>query len=317
MPTPDTPYLKQIANTTFQPIFILGDQRSGTTLFYDLLTQTGAFNFVSAYHVIAYDELLANHAKHCTAIAMRELNERFQKLGVSDRAIDQMRVRADLPEEYVFLLKKGLRILPKTLPSFIEACRKIQYISNHSKPLLLKGPTDTANFLRIRHYFPSAPILFIHRHPLEVLNSKIKALQLLLNETNPYYALINPGYARLMQRWPRRKLLQTIFSSRGEIGPRILARHTIWGARYYANRIEELEPSCHLTVRYEDLCANPNEVVNKVLDFLGAPDHVAFDLSNQIAKRPVHFRTETRRCIPQMKRGLKDYCERFGYDLDV
>ena len=52
MPSLDQPYLDQLTQTDLQPIFILGDHRSGTTLLYQTLASTHCFNVVKAYHVI-------------------------------------------------------------------------------------------------------------------------------------------------------------------------------------------------------------------------------------------------------------------------
>lgn len=57
----DRQYLNLLENINFRPIFIMGDHRSGTTLLHKTLVATECFNFVRAYHVIKYDELLSNH----------------------------------------------------------------------------------------------------------------------------------------------------------------------------------------------------------------------------------------------------------------
>jgi hypothetical protein len=59
--TRDEPYLALLRDVDFLPILILGYHRSGTTLFYKLLTATQCFNVVSAYHFLRCEEMLFNH----------------------------------------------------------------------------------------------------------------------------------------------------------------------------------------------------------------------------------------------------------------
>ena len=61
MNNPDKKYLDKIENIKFNPVFILGLHRSGTSIFYKMLVSTGHFNSVTAYHIINYEELLSNY----------------------------------------------------------------------------------------------------------------------------------------------------------------------------------------------------------------------------------------------------------------
>ena len=72
-PAADLGYSNLFRNMKFDPVFIIGDHRSGTTVLYMLLAQTGAFNVVTAYHVIRYHEIVANHELGRTAEVKREL----------------------------------------------------------------------------------------------------------------------------------------------------------------------------------------------------------------------------------------------------
>ena len=65
-----------LENVVTAPIFILGDQRSGTTLLYKTLTDTGCFNAVRACHIINYDEILSNH--------VNQTEDRVKSLGIGD-----------------------------------------------------------------------------------------------------------------------------------------------------------------------------------------------------------------------------------------
>ena len=77
----DAPYLELLAGVDFRPIFIVGDHRSGTTLLYKTLVATGCFNFVKAYHIIKYDEILSNHVNQREEQAIQSLEQHFKALG--------------------------------------------------------------------------------------------------------------------------------------------------------------------------------------------------------------------------------------------
>ena len=55
--------------------------RSGTSILYKMLTETGNFNPVTAYHLINYNELLFNHHQNKEEQAKQELTESLKKKG--------------------------------------------------------------------------------------------------------------------------------------------------------------------------------------------------------------------------------------------
>src|SRR6266540_6309462 len=126
---PDQQYLSLIENVDFQPIFIMGDHRSGTTLLYSLLAATQCFNVVTAYHIIRYDQILTNFHNHTEEDARQLLQTYFATMGQADRIIDEVEITPDLPEEYGFLLSTTYKspLHAGNLPRFIELCRKIQF----------------------------------------------------------------------------------------------------------------------------------------------------------------------------------------------
>ncbi len=183
----DQPYLNRSNDIDIQPIFILGDHRSGTTLLYQTLASTQCFNVVKAYHIIKYDEILHNHYNNIEAKKLQELQAEFEQLGICDREFDAVRVSPELPEEYGFIIRNAgheLYINDESLPKFLEACRKIQVTGDLARPLLLKNPWCYPYFLYIRQVIPNARFIFIHRNPIDVINSKLKTVDKVLSEWN-------------------------------------------------------------------------------------------------------------------------------------
>lgn len=152
--------LSLIEDAQFEPIFILGDHRSGTTLLYQLLAKAKSFNFVSFYHIVHFHEILEHHVHNRAQSAKNQLQAKLTRLGLTDRIFDRVKVTPDLPEEYGYLLWENAPFwyLPKlnrrNQANLIRLAQKVQYTSENDKPLLLKNPWDFPNFARLKSAFP-------------------------------------------------------------------------------------------------------------------------------------------------------------------
>jgi len=178
----DQPLLNSIEDITFKPVFILGLNRSGTTILYKMLTETKCLNPVTIYHIICYNRLLFNHINKLETNAKNELNKSFKAHGLNDRAIDKLKLSAEFTEEYGFIFGQKTfwkKLNRRNLSKFNELCKKIKFISENEDPILLKNPTDFPNFLFIKKVYPNAKFIFIHRNPINVLSSTMKAVKLL------------------------------------------------------------------------------------------------------------------------------------------
>jgi hypothetical protein len=127
-----------------------------------------------------------------------ELDRLFKNMNLSDRKIYRVKISPDLPEEYGFILDRTKERKPQIIPSnfslFMEACQKIQFISDRNKLLLLKNPWDFSNFVFIKKRLPKAKFIFIHRHPLQVINSQLKMARSILEEQSIYAAMLCEPY---------------------------------------------------------------------------------------------------------------------------
>src|SRR5688500_15919668 len=103
--TPDSPYLGLVSNIQLRPVFVLGLNRSGTSLLYHLLHQAGCFNVVAAFDLVHRDRLLYLHLHPDELESCRlSLRNWFQKRNLKDRGYDRIPVGSDLPEEYGYAL---------------------------------------------------------------------------------------------------------------------------------------------------------------------------------------------------------------------
>ncbi|ERT07706.1 stf0 sulfotransferase family protein [Lyngbya aestuarii BL J] len=314
----DQPYLDRLAEVNFNPIFIMGDHRSGTTLLYKTLAATECFNFVKAYHIIKYDEILSNYIYKKENQAIQELEELFKSLGISDRKIDQVVATPNLPEEYGFILKNVAgdesSITPKNLPIFQQLCRKIQLTSDPDKPLLLKNPWDMPQFMDVKSIFPAAKFIFIHRYPIHIINSKLKAVRLMLSIRGAYTALISRRYRKIYDQPIRRLIYQFLYSSYFNLGLKQVTKTTSQSTSYYLNNISSLPSIDYLSITYEEFCKNPKAIISKILGFLQLQPKSTLDYENLIKPRPVKLLPEVKSQSDEICHKLQAYLTYHGYD---
>ena len=127
--------------------------------------ETGCFNYVTVYHILKEHELLKNRVQKTEAKARNEIDALFEAAGLRTRLMDHVPVGTDMPEEYGFFLHRRtgpLWLTKKNLPLFIEFCKKVQFLSEPGRPLLLKNPVDCSKFLMLHAAFPERQI---HLYP--------------------------------------------------------------------------------------------------------------------------------------------------------
>jgi hypothetical protein len=311
----DRRHVGLIAGVAFQPVFILGDHRSGTTLLYQLLARAERFNVVQAYHLIRYDGVLDDHLAGRAGEARRELAEQFRRLGLTDRLLDGVPVSPELPEEYGFRLADEFRpkLSPQNLPRLVELCRKVQWVSDPGRPLLLKNPWDYANFLYLKEAFPEARFIFLHRHPLQVISSQIRAARQLYGVRSPYHALLNGAYARVWGQPLRRRLIQWMFSPRFGLGVRVATRHVARAAAYFVEHIGSLPETDYVEVKFEAVCADPGRAVATILAFLQFAPQAGGDYAGLIEPRSSPLLPEVQQSAPAIARRLRRYLEHCRY----
>lgn len=328
---PDAPYLHLIQDVPFRPVFILGRARSGTTILHQLLAQSGNFNYLSVYHVVHHDEILSNHVNGRTEAVRAQMAAEFKAMRLGDRVIDHMGVTPDTAEEYGFILHgadyptafnytgprylrpyKRFMVNEYNRDLFLNLARKVQYTSDPQKPILFKNPADYLHFQYLHQLIPHARFIFIHRHPIHVMNSQIKTIREVTAKRNAYYALIDPTYAALHDK-PLRLLGARLFA-KSESGFKLmtLARNAHQILSHYINNIGSLDPSCYIAIRYEDLMEDPATVTGRIFEFLDITPQAPLSF-NLIKPRPVKLLPELQAYYDQICDILQDDMAFHGY----
>lgn len=316
-PPLDATYVEQLQALPSTLIFIMGCHRSGTSLLYHLLAYTGQVDYLSAYDIIKYDELLYNRVTERETQVKADLQGVLQR--EANRGLDDLPVGVDLPEEYRFILgheapavvlnaKKRLDALfftphltPHTLDTFLRMCQKKRFLARADRPLVLKNPADFYfNFLTVHQMLPQAKFIFIHRHPLPMFNSYLYGFPAILAQRSNYAALLDKRYDALFSRLQlRRKLFLMVF--RSAIICRLLLARLTQSFQYYLAHLPQLPPEQYVSIRYEDLCADPAGC----LSHIGA--HLQLDL---VPRMPSQFIAP--RNLPLLERVRRHYTSRIA-----
>lgn len=315
----ETSYLKELEHVDFKPVFILGVHRSGTSILYKMLTATGCFNPVTAYHLINYHELLSNHHEQTEQQAKQQLTESFLKNGLRDRGIDRLKITADFAEEYGFLLSSQtlqMRITKKNLALFTEMCKKIQFIAGNDKPILLKNPYDFPNFLHLKEVFPNARFVFIHRHPLKTISSTLNAIRTILKEKNPYTARLSSIYDKFYTNPLLVKPLRFIFHVIPEFSVVFIAKITRKATNYYLKNIEKLPKNDYISITYEEFCLHPQETLENIMQKLSSTMIQKIDATLLMSPRKVNVDNSVQKLRTYIYKSMKAYFDLFDYTID-
>lgn len=316
----DAPFMFLLRNVSFRPVFIIGEHRSGTTILYKLLTATERFNYVKYYHITNYDEILFNHIHGLEQTAYAKLQTHFQQIGLQNRGFDNIHVTPDLPEEYGFVLKRSASLLDppwltkRNLPELTALCAKIKTVApDPNRPILLKNPWDASNFMFLKQAFPTARFIFIHRHPIPVINSKLKAMRSIFKAKNHYSALLDPSYGQLFDSPMRLSLARSAFPSYWGLDVQILLAYAWWSLRYFMRHVGSVPAGDSIAIRYEDLCQKPETEINRILHFLDTQPNPNLDYQAHIQPRPLKLIPTVAQHKQKIQAKLKPYLDFNGY----
>ena len=315
----DRLHLKKLDKIDFKPIFIMGMHRSGTSILYKMLTTSGCFNPVTVYHLIKYDQLLDDYENKRQDIVKKKLTNFFREYGLDDRGIDTLKITADFAEEFGFFLDNKsaqTMITKKNLVTFDEMCKKITYVSDKTKPILLKNPYDFSNFIFIKKAFPNAQFVFIHRHPFKVLSSLLSAVRVLFKEHNFYASQLSRVYNRLYENPLSRYPLKYLTSSFSFFGLMLLCINSSKSTKYYLKNIRKLPDDCYISITYEELCNNPQQTMEHIFLKLNIKPKKTIDYNSFIKPRKTTLDPSVMFLKKFIYSSMKTYCKKFGYNLD-
>jgi Sulfotransferase family len=313
--TGDELYLDRLQGISYRPVFIIGPHRSGTTILYRVLGQTGCFNLTTAYHIVYRDRLLELRFTGREQATREEMTRLFTEKGLLGGEHNSAPITPDIPEEYCFALEhQGRRILVDTanLESFDLFCKKLQVLQDPARPLLLKNPYDTLNFPYLHQTLPKARFVFIYRHPVDVVNSQMTLLRRIFEKKSEYHALIFDRYRRLTESPARMAAVRFFYSERFPFMVRQVSHYVSRNFDYMMEHVGELGDAA-LGVTYPELCSQPAQTVRHILDFLGLQEPQEQDYSRLIRSRDPAILPDVEKHRAWIEKRNEAYLRRFGF----
>lgn len=306
-------YLDRLEGTDVRPVFITGPHRSGTTLLYRVLAATNCFNATSLFHILNRQRLLELHFTGKLPQAREDLDRFFQSKGVKGAEMNSATIGPDILEEYCYAFDYQGRqpvLDEKNLPGFQLFCKKVQFLQDPSRPLLLKNPWDANNFLRIRKMFPEAMFVFIYRDPAAVINSQMRLLRYTFEKRREYFAILIPRYDRLYRSPLQLALARFFYSDRFPFLLEQVSRNVSRNCDYILENVDKLG-SAAIGVTYSELCQNTNQVVHRVLEFLGEQERTPQDYSGLIRTTEPALLPEVQNHLSWIEKRNSAYRKRF------
>jgi hypothetical protein len=312
-PDLDSGYLAEADTAPDSLCFIVGCHRSGTTILYSLLASSPGVNYVSAYDVYYFPLRMALRKRGLEEGAKRFLQEKLDQMG-STRQLDSIPIGPDEPEEFGFILPEQKFLQPRLVPEaydrFDELCRKKHWLD--PKPtLIVKNPNEFyGNLLSIANAYPNARFLVVHRHPLLILHSQIRAWRQMVKERNPYFALLDPALSKMILDERERTRVQMLLWS--DEGARWILNLMIQGFDAYQDHVRCIEPERVLDIRYEDLCRAQVETMDAIQRWIDIPP-ITIDPLSAISPRKSNPADIACRIYEERLAELRPYLESQGY----
>jgi len=312
----DDEYINRISDVSYKPVFILGLHRSGTSILYKMLHSTDQFNGLTAYDVVYYNRLVYNKKHGLEEEFKHRFNNLIKKTGQKNRDIDKIKMNADFAIEYSFLLGPPYlfqRINQKNKDLFNEICKKIQLVKGEKHRLLLKNPWDFPNFLFIKEKFPQAKFIFIHRHPLDIMNSSMNALRVIINKETVYSEIFSPFAKKIDENPLLQWFLQSLLIPQLPVGLSLLTENRVRYTKKFLADIKKLDKKSFINIKYEDLCNHTSSTMKNVFNHLQLESVDSKQFEDFIKPRNLIYSPEIYNMKPYILNRFKKYCTYFNY----
>ena len=266
----DATWGRQLAGKDIDPVplFVLGHWRSGTTHMHNLLGRDPQHTYSTVYQCVFPTSFLTT-SSFVPALTARFLDETRSydnvKQGWNEAAEDEIAMakltgmspylsfmfpdQSAKYEKYIDFVSATEDEREAWQDAFRWFLKKIM-AQTGDRRVVVKSCTHTARIRMLLDMFPTAPFVFIHRHPYEVFSSTLH-----MRSHTDWENFFQVPF----ENWDEERERQTL-----QLGQRIFER-------YLEDR--HLIPQENLVeLRYEDVCGNELEVMRDVYARLRLPD---------------------------------------------
>lgn len=292
-------------------LFLLGAHRSGTTWLHQLLAESKQISFIT------YWDVLQQLRQGEPPLDRDETQKALDQRGDS-RGFDGVAVGLDLPEEYGFLLEKGILHMyvrrPISNTCFDPLKQLITKKNEQGLWLLLKNPVDFYDgFLNIASQFADSKFIFLHRHPLAVFRSQVMAWRHLTKTPNIWLASLDPTYAEAMADRRSKFALQFSLHSRSFLETMLLTLAESFN--FHLEHEKELAQQA-IRLRYEDLCREPVPELNRISSWLGLAGGLVAPERLSAQPRKLNIDPLIQEVYAAHAHRFAEYCQWLGYSIE-
>jgi hypothetical protein len=255
-----------------KPIFIIGPYRSGTTILQQVLSQHSA---------VATPRLYSDVLDLSPILASKYM--RFLIRGKDYRKIDRIIVGVDSPQEGHGLITRYFdkdRVLYNRMNSndIRNYMRKLLYLENKTR-FLWKEPYLTVKIPDLVGLFPDARFIYLHRDPIECVNSKLKFIKVwqeVAQSPSQLYGRLVGKSKRLGQLgagYFMKQATETVNLQCNSSDPLAMASdHLEWIEKALTdmNNLASSDARCFLD--YQSFVKDPHVSLRRLFEFLELPD---------------------------------------------
>lgn len=280
-------------------VFVVGLQRSGTTLMMQLLSESFLFTYPN--------NLVARfwEAPFIGVIVSKSLQEKFKNQKDGSFASDYG-VSSNMfgPHEFGYFWTKWFGFDPIHQLSEeqlncidVKGLKRSLFLMEHygQLPLLFKVVPLGLNLDFIAHHFKKALFIYVKRDPLYVAQSTYLGRINRYGDENVWWSLKPQEFFELVKSGPIDQITGQVFYSQERI----------------EKCLDMVPPSRQITIEYESLCKKPIEAIESLGGFFGA------EISRQDKKIPDSFPNENiLKCDKDIFERLQSSMEKLPWQCD-
>ncbi len=283
----------------YQPLFIIGHWRSGTTFLHNLLSQDEQFTFPRTFQVnnphtfihIGQKYKVLLHEKEAWKRAMDNVRSSLISPAEDEFALAALTLHSPVVgwlfpkrqihyDRYTTFESCDQRLVDNWKKSYISFFQKLSFL-RPGKIILSKSPLNTARLQLLAESFPNARFIFLHRNPFKVFSSTI----------------------RLYETAIARSSLQ---EADYDVSSRILERYSLLHSAYLKQRSHIPEEKL-LEISFDELEKTPVETVEKIYNFHGIKGFPEFKPE---LNRYISGLTHKKNKYPELKPEIVDKIQR-------
>lgn len=274
-------HLDQSANPILPTIFIFGLPRSGTTLLYQLLSQTLEIGYVNNLIARFWLAPIFGIELSKSLLKGQVANSFVSKLGQTDGP--------DGPHEFSYFWQKWLKMNEiEDMKSFSDDNKEIDWAGLKDQVVKMQAcfgngilfkTMYAANHLKsFSKVFNQPLFIYIERDSFDVALSILSARKSYYGDRETWWATYPENYEEL-------KILPFAEQIAGQV-------HSL--KKTYARKLDEINEKLVVRIKYEDLCTDPLSIIERVNEQMYTAHKYRFSM---IASSPKSFKQSVNKVI--------------------